>query len=320
MDLRIVFMGSPDFAIPTLRALAGSYTITGVVTQPDRPAGRGRQLTPPPVKILAEELGLPVIQPRRLKEPEAMERLRAWSPDLIVVAAFGQILRPEVLDLPQYGCLNVHASLLPRWRGAAPIPAAILHGDELSGVTIMRIDPGLDTGPVLSQRSTPIGPEETAGALSQRLAELGAGLLLETIPGYIQGDISPQPQNDAQSTYAPILKKEDGLLDFTQSAQYLARQVRAYSPWPGSFTFWQGQRLKVLRAHAEVRPSPGSGKACVMGELPAAGAGDGLLVLEEVQPAGKKAMPGDIFINGAKDWEGSLLEPPSEGGLSHRTA
>jgi methionyl-tRNA formyltransferase len=309
MNLRIVFMGSPDFAIPTLRALAESYTIAGVVTQPDRPAGRGRQLTPPPVKVLAEELGLPVIQPRRLKEPEAMQNLQAWRSDLIVVAAFGQILRPEVLDLPENGCLNVHASLLPRWRGAAPIPAAILHGDDLSGVTIMRIDPGLDTGPMLSQRSTPICPEETAGALSQRLAELGASLLMETIPGYVRGDILPQPQDNAKSTYAPMLKKEDGLLDFTQSAAALARQVRAYNPWPGSFTFWNGQRLKVLRSHAEDRPSPGAGKAGVLGELPAVGAGEGFLVLEEVQPAGKKPMPGDVFLNGAKDWEGSTLAP-----------
>lgn len=309
MELRIVFMGSPDFATPTLKALAGSYEIAGVVTQPDRPAGRGRQLTPPPVKVLAEELGLPVIQPRRLKEPEAMQNLSAWNPDLIVVAAFGQILRSEALDLPQYGCLNVHASLLPRWRGAAPIPAAILHGDELSGVTIMRIDPGLDTGPILSQRSTHIGPEETAGALSQRLAELGADLLLETIPGYLRGDILPQPQDDARSTYAPMLKKEDGLLDFNQSAEYLARQVRAYNPWPGSFTFWQGQRLKVLRAHAEDLYSPGAGKASVQADFPSVGTGEGLLVLEEVQPAGKKAMPGEIFLNGAKDWEGSLLIP-----------
>lgn len=309
MELRIVFMGSPDFAIPTLKALAESYPIAGVVTQPDRPAGRGRQLTPPPVKVLAEELGLPVIQPRRLKEPEAMESLRAWRPDMIVVAAFGQILRPEVLDLPKYGGLNVHASLLPRWRGAAPIPAAILHGDKQSGVTIMRIDPGLDTGPMLSQRSTLIGSKETAGALSQRLSELGAELLLETIPGYLRGDILPQPQDDTQSTYAPMLKKEDGLLDFSQSAAYLVRQVRAYNPWPGSFTFWQGQRLKVLRAHAEFRPSPGVGKASEQADFPSVGTGEGLLVLEQVQPAGKRAMPGEVFLNGAKDWEGSLLIP-----------
>ena len=182
-----VFMGSPDLALPILQALAAHYPIVGVVTQPDRPAGRGQALTPPPVKVLAEKLALPVIQPRRLREPEAMERLRSWAPELIVVAAFGQILRPEVLDLPRYGCINVHASLLPRWRGAAPIQAAILHGDADTGVTIMKMDPGVDTGPLLSQRSLPISPQDTAASLSEKLSALGAELLLETLPAYLKG-------------------------------------------------------------------------------------------------------------------------------------
>ncbi|HEY5902380.1 MAG TPA: methionyl-tRNA formyltransferase, partial [Anaerolineales bacterium] len=181
---RLVFMGSPDFALPTLRALSERYQVVGVVTQPDRPSGRGRGLTPPPVKTLALELGLPLIQPERLRLPDAMEALRTFAPDLIVVAAFGQILKPSVLDLPRYGCINVHASLLPRWRGAAPINAAILHGDHETGVTIMRMDPGLDTGPILSQAAIPIGPDETAGELYERLSMLGAELLIETLPGY----------------------------------------------------------------------------------------------------------------------------------------
>src|SRR5512143_4033407 len=174
---RIIFMGSPDFSLPTLRALAGHYELVGVVTQPDRAAGRGRELKPPPVKLLAQELAIPVIQPEKLKQPEALEQLRLWKPELIVVAAFGQILRKDVLELPHFGCINVHASLLPRWRGAAPINAAILHGDAETGITIMKMDPGMDTGPVIRRRAIPISPDDTAGTLSPKLAELGAELL-----------------------------------------------------------------------------------------------------------------------------------------------
>ncbi len=206
-DLTIVFMGSPDFSVPSLQMLAKHHRIIGVVTQPDRPAGRGRTLTPPPIKQAADDLELPVIQPKRLREPEAMEQLRQWKPDLIVVAAFGQILRPEVLDLPPLGCVNVHASLLPRWRGAAPIQASILQGDEQTGVTIMLMDPGVDTGPIIQQMATRIRPKETAGELSGRLAELGASLLSDTLPGYLSGKLIPQPQDNAQANYAAVLKK-----------------------------------------------------------------------------------------------------------------
>jgi len=192
MKLRIVFMGSPDFAIPSLNVLAENYTVVGVVTQPDRPAGRGRDLTPPPVKVLAQQHGLPFIQPDKLRQPEALEQLRLWHPDLIVVAAFGQILRTEVLDLPKWGCLNVHASLLPCWRGAAPVQAAILHGDDQTGITLMRMDPGVDTGPIISQRALSILPQDTAGSLGKRLAVLGAELLIETLPAYLNGQIIPR--------------------------------------------------------------------------------------------------------------------------------
>ena len=294
-------MGSPEFAVPGLRALAENYPVAGVVTQPDRPAGRGRALTSPPVKLLAQELGLPLIQPRRLREPEALEQLRAWDPQVIVVAAFGQILKPEVLDLPAYGCVNVHASLLPRWRGAAPIQAAILHGDEQTGVTIMRMDPGVDTGPVLSQRAVPVHPGETAGTLSERLASLGAGLLLETLPGYLNGTINLQPQGEALATYAPMLKKEHGELDFTQPAEALVRQVRAFNPWPGAYMLWQSQILKIHRAHAAAGAHL-LGETAVYQGLPALGTADGLLVLDEVQPAGKRAMPGKVFLSGAREW------------------
>jgi len=302
MKPRIVFMGSPEFALASLRALAGHYPLVGVVTQPDRPAGRGRSLTPPPVKSLAQELNLPVLQPRRLREPEAKEQLQNWHPDAIIVAAFGQILKPDVLNLPPHGCVNVHASLLPRWRGAAPIRAAILHGDEQSGVTIMRMDPGVDTGPILSQRAITIRPDDTSETLSARLAELGAELLLETLPGYLDGKITPSPQDDSLATYAPMLKKEDGNLDFNQTAVQLARRVRAFYPWPGAFTNWNGNMLKIQRVRPVLEISATPGKRLVHHKLPAFGTGQGILVLEEVQPAGKKPMPGEVFLRVARDW------------------
>ncbi|MBN2549944.1 MAG: methionyl-tRNA formyltransferase [Anaerolineales bacterium] len=303
MKPKIIFMGSPDFAVPTLKALAGHYPVAGVITQPDRASGRGRALTPPPVKLLALELGLPVIQPARLRQPEAMEQLRHWAPDLIVVAAFGQILRSEVLDLPQYGCINVHASLLPRWRGAAPIQAALLHGDAETGITIMCMDPGVDTGPTLSQRAEPILDADTASSLSERLAQLGAELLIETLPGYLNGDIRPMVQDDCFATYAPMLKKEHGELDFTRPSVELARQVRAFNPWPGAFTTWQGQTLKIHRAHAvQLESAPPPGVHVIFKGLPAIAASDGLLVLDELQLPGKKALTGKIFLQGARNW------------------
>lgn len=295
-------MGSPKFALPTLQALAERYPIAGVITQPDQPAGRGRALTPPPVKTLAERLGLPLIQPRRLRDPEALEQLRAWAPDLIVVTAFGQILRPDVLDLPPHGCLNVHASLLPRWRGAAPIQAAILHGDAETGVTIMKMDPGVDTGPVLAQRALPIAPDDTAETLGARLARLGADLLIETLPAYLRGEIHPQPQDEAHATYAPLLKKEDGALDFNRPAEHLACKVRAFHPWPGAFMDWREGRLKVRRAHA-VAGQAAPGQTLRVGRLPGVGTASGLLVLDEVQPPGKRPMPGEVFLHGARGWD-----------------
>ncbi|KAA3648864.1 MAG: methionyl-tRNA formyltransferase [Chloroflexi bacterium] len=295
-------MGSPDFAVPTLNALIEYCKVVGVVTQPDRPAGRGRKLTPPPIKVLAEEKDLPVIQPKRLSEPDAMQQLHIWDPDLIVVAAFGQILKPNVLELPEHGCINVHASLLPRWRGAAPIHAAIRHGDAETGVTIMRMDEGLDTGPMLSKRAIPITDTDTTGSLSPRLADLGAGLLIETLPQYLRGKISLQAQDDEQATYAPMLKKQEGALDFSLPAEALARQVRAFHPWPGTFTTWNGGRLKVLKAHAIDKKAASSGETGIEAGLPAISTLDGWLVLEQVQPAGKKPMSGGAFLNGNPDW------------------
>ena len=300
-------MGSPEFALATLEILSGSYEVLGVVTQPDRPAGRGRKLTPPPVKILAEDLGIPIIQPRRLSDADAMETLVLWNPDLIVVTAYGQILRAEVLELPPHGSVNVHASLLPRWRGAAPIQAAILHGDEETGVTIMKMDAGVDTGPVLSQQELVISDQETAGRLSPKLAQLGAQLLVETLPAYLSGELHPAPQL-GEATYAPMLKKIDGQLDFNQSAAALERKIRAYQPWPGTFMIWKNERLKIHQARTinhkdhEVNTGENPGQHIVFDGNPAVITRDGILILEQVQPAGKKPMAGPVFLRGARDW------------------
>lgn len=297
-------MGSPEFALPSLRALAGAYEVAGVITQPDRASGRGRELKPPPVKILALELGIPVMQPEKLRAPAAMDQLRAWSPEVIVVAAFGQILKQDVLDLPRYGCLNVHASLLPRWRGAAPIQAAILHGDEETGVTIMKMDAGLDTGAMLAKRSMRIPPDGTAGSVTNALSHLGADLLIEALPRWIAGEIKPEPQDDSLSMYAPMLKKEEGLLDFAHDANELERRVRAFNPWPGAFMEIDGVVLKIHRAHVGqiVNLSYAAGQRLVWQNQPAIGARGGLLVLDEVQPAGKKTMSGKSFLAGARHW------------------
>ncbi|MBI3159281.1 MAG: methionyl-tRNA formyltransferase [Chloroflexi bacterium] len=300
MSARVVFMGSPQFAVPSLFALNRQFALVGVVTQPDRSAGRGRALTPPPVKEAALALGLPVFQPDRLRG-EALEPLRAWRPDLIVVAAFGQILGQPVLDLPRHGCINVHASLLPRWRGAAPINAAIFHGDPVTGVTIMKMDKGIDTGPILAQEPETILPEDTAQTLSARLAERGARLLVGTLPGYIAGDIKPQPQSEADATYAPMLKKEDGMLDCSRPANELTRQVRAYQPWPGAFIQIGAVSLKILSASSMGRASR-PGERLVVDGWPALGTGDGILILREVQPPGKRPMDGKAFLLGARDW------------------
>lgn len=299
-------MGTPEFSVPSLRALASTHRVVGVVTQPDRPAGRGRQLVAPPIKVAALELGIPMIQPQRLREPEAMQQVQAWAPELIVVAAFGQLLKPAVLDLPPFGCVNVHASLLPRHRGAAPISAAILAGDDETGVTIMRMDVGLDTGPMLSKRAIPITDVDTTATLTDRLAHVGAELLVETLPGYLSGAIPPVAQDSAFATYAPQLKKEDGRLDFSETAEALARRVRALSPWPGAFCLWQDQPLKVL----EARPISGRGlQGAVSGGLdgPAIACADGQLLLLKIQPAGKRPMSALDFARGTRDFVGGQV-------------
>ena len=306
---KIVFMGTPAFAVPALRALIETQTVVGVVTQPDRPAGRGRELRPSPVKEVALAARIPLYQPASLRHEEDALPLREWAPEAIVVAAYGQILRPHVLDLPPLGCLNVHASLLPRWRGASPIQHAILAGDEESGISLMQMDPGLDTGPVYVQEAVPLRPDETAATLHDRLAQLGAALLRRHLDAIFAGEIAPTPQNDEKATYAPLISKEDGRIDWEQSGDHLDRHVRAMTPWPSAFTTWDGKRLKIL----EARPVPASilpdmEPGCIIEQQGAvAVAGDGGLRLLEVQPAGRPAMAIGDFLRGRPDFIGSRL-------------
>lgn len=291
---RIVFMGSPAFAVPSLKGVAAS--VVGVVTQPDRPAGRGKQLTPCPVKLTALDLGLPIIQPEKLKE--AIEQLQTWSPDVIVVAAFGQILRANVLNLPPHGCVNVHASLLPRHRGAAPIAAAILAGDAEAGLTLMKMDAGIDTGDMLATKSIRVEATDTTTTLTEKLSHLGAELLEEKLNDYLDGKLTPLKQNDELATYAPMLKKEDGLLNFSQSAVALERRVRAMSDWPGAYTLWKDAPLKIIRCRARGGVTVESGKVIKIKNEIAVGTSEGILILDEVQPAGKKPMSAISFVNG----------------------
>lgn len=309
---RIVFMGTPAFAVPSLAALIeAKYDIVAIVTQPDAPAGRGRQLKPSPVKLLAQQYGLPVLQPDSLKPPEVVETLRALAPDVIVVAAFGQILRQNVLDLPRHHCLNVHASLLPRWRGASPVSAAIAAGDTVTGVTIMLMEAGLDSGPILAQREEPIRPDDTTGTLTERLARVGAALLIETLPRWLAGEITPRKQDESYVTLAGRLKKEDGKLDWSRSAEELERHVRAMSPWPSAFTTWQGKQLKILRAElaiVEQRETLPSGTVLIDRNHVYVQCGNGgRLRLVEVQLEGKRAMDADAFARGHPELAGSVL-------------
>lgn len=306
-------MGTPDFAVPSLARMIAAHTVVGVFTQPDRPAGRGRQPQASPVKRLAERHAIPVFQPASLRrEPAAVDALRALDADVIVVAAYGLILPPAVLAAAPGGAVNVHASLLPRWRGAAPIQHAILAGDRETGVTIMLIDAGLDTGPMLSRATLPLAPDATAGRVSAALADLGADLLADTLPRWLRGDIAPQPQDDAAATLAPRLSRADGRIDWSAPADAVARRVRAFDPWPGTFTEWSGEILKVL-AVTEAPTDPGSPQPTRPGQVvglpdgPAVATGSGLLRLMRVQPAGRPAMDGAAFARGRPGFVGACL-------------
>lgn len=250
-SLRIAFAGTPDFAVPALRALAGSgQELVGVLTQPDRPKGRGQKTSASPVKQVALELGVPVSQPITLKTAEGAADLQSWRPDILVVVAYGLILPQSILDLPRLGCLNIHGSLLPRWRGAAPIHRALLAGDAETGVTIMKMDAGLDTGPMLLERRTPISREDTSGSLHDRLAALGADALVEAIEGWATGRLQPQPQPTDGVTYASKIEKSEALIDWSQDAEQIERQVRAFNPWPIAETRLNGEQLRIYKARA----------------------------------------------------------------------
>ncbi len=311
---RVVFMGSHAFAVPTLDALAREHDILAVFTQPDKPAGRGRKLTRVPAASWAEEHGVPIQQSRSLRgDPAAIDALRALRPDVIAVVAYGLILPQAVLDIPARGCLNVHASLLPKYRGAAPIPAAILAGDAETGVTIIRMDAGVDTGPMLAQAREPMRADDTTLTLGARLAELGARLMVETLPKVLRGEITPIPQDGARASPSPKIEKEDGRIDWSRPAIAIDRAVRAYTPWPGATSTWQGLPLKIVRAAATgqlaAAPLHGIGQVIRL-EPDRIGVVTGHAVLEllEVQLAGKRALPIAEFVRGQPKFVGSVLE------------
>lgn len=305
----LVFMGTPEFAVPSLRALiAAGYDIKGVFTQPDRPVGRGQQIAFSPVKQLAVEHQLPVLQPQRLRGDQAsLEALRDMAPDLIVVVAYGQILPPEILELPPFSCVNVHGSLLPKYRGAAPIQWAIINGETETGITTMLMEKGLDTGPMLLKALTPIDPSETADALSERLSQLGADLLIETLSKWFARELTPIVQDSTQASYAPMLKKEMAPLDWTMSAKALADRIRGLYPWPGSTTTLGGESLKVLAASLNDMDAAGATPGTVLAlgnEGWDVATGDGVLRIEKVQVAGKK--PQDAAAQ-ARGWRAIVV-------------
>jgi methionyl-tRNA formyltransferase len=304
--LRIVFMGTPDLACASLDALLKSATtnVVAVVTQPDRPKGRDLKLQPPPVKQLALAAGLPVLQPERARSEDFLSELRKFEPELIVVAAFGQILPNAILDLPRHGCINVHTSLLPKYRGAAPIQWAIVNGEPETGVTIMKMDAGLDTGGILTQERTPIRPEDDAQSLHARLATLGAELLVRTIPDYINGRITPIPQPAEGIIYAPKIKKQDGQLDWTQPAHVLWNRIRGLVPWPGAFTLLPASPKPHLLKIWQAEPLPGD-LQYTPGEIASAdksgivvGCGSGALRLLNLQREGARRLAAAEFLSG----------------------
>ncbi len=309
MKYRVIFMGTPDFAVPALKALLESEEVVAVITQPDRPRGRGQKLRPSPVKEVALMAGCPVLEPERLKDPDLVKTLRDFRPDLVVVAAYGKIVPKEILELPPYGCWNIHASLLPKYRGADPIRWAILNGERETGITIMQMDEGLDTGPILLQKSTPIGEEETGGELYLRLARLGAEALVEALQLHKEGGLHPRPQPEEGVSYAPPIKKEEARLDFSLSAWRVACRIRAFDPRPGAYTFLEGRLFKLFRPKVLDEP-PAASPGTVLGVKDARillACGEGTLAVEEVQIEGKKRLPVREFLKGYRLEPGQRL-------------
>lgn len=306
--MRIVFLGTPSFATHPLRKLVeAGHEIVAVVTQPDRPAGRSRILQPPPVKQVAVELGLPVLQPETLRDAQVIEELRALRPDVGVVAAYGEILRRVVLEIPPLGYLNIHPSLLPLYRGPAPVTGALLAGDATTGVSVIQLERAMDAGPILAQASVPLEPDARAGPLTDELFQLGAALLVGVLPHYAAGEIVPQPQDHTRATFTSMLEKESGRLDWSRPAVVLERAVRAYDPWPGTFTMLQGQPLKILRASVVGGDIEGEPGAVLPGPDFVVATGAGGLRLDEVQPAGKRPMSGRDWRRGQPHLGGALL-------------
>jgi len=316
---RVVFMGTPEYAVPSLRLLLDTARVVAVFTQPDRPSGRGRALRLSAVKALARAAGVPVHQPSSLRaDASAVGVLQDLRPDLVVVAAYGLLLPPAALRVPRHGCLNVHASLLPRWRGASPVHHAIAAGDARTGSTILLLDEGLDSGPILAQEALSVGPHETCGQLTARLAVLGAGLLIRTMPAWLAGAVPPLAQDERLATAAPRLTAGDGLIDWTLAAERLARHVRAMNPWPGARAVLpDGRRLKVHAATAWSRSASGAagngpsaappGTVLAGDGRPAVVCGEGVLLLDEVQLEGRRAVAGDAFLRGMPGLAGTRL-------------
>ena len=311
MKVRTVFMGTPQFAVTILESLRQSpCQVLAVYTQPDKPAGRGRQVAFSPVKRLALERDIPVIQPETFKSGEVVEKLASFQPELIIVAAFGYILPPEVLSLPRFACLNIHPSLLPQHRGPSPVADAILCGDELTGVTIMLMDSGMDTGPILAQEKVGVSFMDTTGSLTSRLADVGARLLLETLPKWLGGELRPQVQDKSQATYSKLIISEDAEIDWHLSAVELWRRIRAYNPWPGCYTWCQGKRLKIHEAIPLDDMAKGElGEVIALTEPPVVGVvtGHGILGLGQVQLEGKRPMKADEFVRGQREFIGCVL-------------
>jgi methionyl-tRNA formyltransferase len=306
--MRLVFLGTPAFAVPTLERLVEcGHQVLAAVTQPDRPKGRGQSLAPPPVKEAALRLGVPVYQPERVKRPESVDYLRSLAPEAMVVVGYGQIIPQFIIDIPPLGILNVHASLLPKYRGAGPIQWAIVNGETSTGVTIMRIDAGLDTGPMLLKAETAIGADETAIDLGRRLSVMGADLLVEALDALAAGRVVPQPQDNSQATYAPMLKKEDGRIDWSRSAVQIHNQVRGMQPWPGAYSIFRGGALHIWRARA-TEAGAGHPPGTLLRIKPLlVTCGAGALELTDVQMEGRKRMPAADFANGQRLVENEVL-------------
>ncbi len=307
--MKIVYMGTPDYAVGPLKAIAAAgHEVSCVVTQPDKPVGRGRKIAECPVKVEAERLGLPVFTPERIKRPEAVEELKKYEADIYVVAAFGQILSKEILLMPRYGCVNIHASLLPAYRGASPIQMAVLNGDEYSGVTIMQMDEGIDTGDIIMQERIKLSEDETGGSLFDRLSDLGSLLIVKALDAIERGEINPQRQDAEAASQTKMIRKEDGRISFAKDAAAIERQIRAFDPWPSAYTFLDGKQLKIWKAKAgeSYDAAPGTILVADKDELSVA-CGSGSLRISQLQLEGKKRMDTADFLRGVSITPGDKL-------------